>query len=276
VDTVPDPVANLRATPGNGNVVVSWAASAMTGGVPLDTTSPYLLTATSTGPTITIHVPPSAAGPCLKPEANVCYDVTGLTNGRLYRFAVVAVNAIGPSDAALPVAPQANTSTPSTNSAARIIAPNTAWGLPATCSVATPTKPICVTQFAASTGGGGIVAIQAGVPVAPNFCGLPCPGGAGVLVFASSTSWVTPTRPIVVTITWDASLGLHQPAIYAKTGSGTPTALARCATGVKANPDPCLRSYQTINGNQSNPSTGDRLASILLTSDVGFLVLAQP
>jgi Tol biopolymer transport system component len=276
VITVPDPVTNLRATPGNGNLVVSWAPPAATGGAPLDTAAPYVLTMTSTGPTVTVQVTPSAAGPCLVPEGSICYDVTGLTNGRRYQANVVAVNTAGNSDPAIPVVSQADAATPSANSAAKIIAPNRGWGLPATCSVATAARPICVTQYAGNGGGGGIVAIQAGVPLASNFCGgASCPGGAGVLAFASSRSWVDPARPIVVTITWDASLGPHQPAIYAQHGNGTPTILAQC-NGSKANPDPCLRSYQTVMGSPSNPGRGDRTASILFTSDVGSLVVAQP
>jgi alpha-tubulin suppressor-like RCC1 family protein len=275
VITVPDEVTNLRATPGNGNVVVSWAAPAINGGAPLDAAFPYVLTASSTGQPRTIQVPPSAVGPCLAPEARVCYDVTGLTNGKSYRINVVAVNRVGPSDAGIPVAPQANSATPSPNSAARIVPLNTALNLPATCSVATAQRPICVTQYAIPRGGGGIAAIESGVPIPAGFCGSPCAGNVGVQMFASSRSWVDPTRPIVVTITWDASLGPQQPPIYVQSGTGTPTVLAPCMSSSKANPDPCLRTSSTVGGSPSGQGYGDRIASILFTSDVGLILVAQ-
>ena len=81
-DTLPGPVGNLLATPGNGSTVLSWAPPTDTGSLPLSATAPYVITVAGSGSgTGTTQVPPSAVQPCLGNEANVCYNVTGLTNG---------------------------------------------------------------------------------------------------------------------------------------------------------------------------------------------------
>jgi DNA-binding beta-propeller fold protein YncE len=95
------PVAPGRATgvsgaPGNGQVTVSWAAPADTGGVPI---SGYLVT------------PAPSGTPCSAPAATTSCIITGLTNGQPYNFTVTSTNAAGlssnsdPSVAVTPVIP---------------------------------------------------------------------------------------------------------------------------------------------------------------------------
>jgi hypothetical protein len=277
VDTLPDPVTNLRATPGNTNVIVSWAAPATNGGVALDPATPYRLTASAPGfPVRTITIPPSAVGPCLAPEATVCFDVTTLVNGRTYTFDVVAINRIGASDAGVPIAGQGNIATPSTRSAARIVAPNATASL-ATCPTATTAAPVCISQLVVNKGAGGIVAIQAGVSLSATFCGgAPCAGNAGALTITSPRSWSDAQRPITAVVLWDASLAPTQQVVYVQQGGAAPVLLQRCMNGSKANPDPCLKTYQVLGGGPTNPQRDDRSATILFTSAAGFLTFGQP
>ena len=78
--TVPSAPTGLAADPGDGQVTVSWAAPASTGGSPI---TGYTVTATPGGRTCTT----SAALTCI---------VQGLTNGSPYTFTVTATNAVGP------------------------------------------------------------------------------------------------------------------------------------------------------------------------------------
>jgi hypothetical protein len=267
VFTVPDAVANLRATPGNGNVVVSWAAPATTGG-PLDGTHPYLLTVSNGGTIVrTVQISPSAAGPCLAPEASWCFDVTGLANGATYTFGVVADSALGPSDPGVPVTPLANVATPAANATARIVARGATPSL-ATCTSATPSTPVCVTQFALPKGGGGgIAAVQGGVPLPPGFCLLArCLGDVGVRAFAAPGGWVNPSQPLSLTVSWDASLaGYGGYSFYYRQPGGTARSLLTpCTKSNQAKPDPCLAGIA--------PGAGGVTATILFTSAVDLLV----
>ena len=87
--TTPTPPQNLTATPGDGQVSLSWSAPSSTGGSPitnylvydtLDSLQNYTLVATIAAPTTSTII-------------------NNLTNGSLYDFKVVAENAIGDSTA---------------------------------------------------------------------------------------------------------------------------------------------------------------------------------
>lgn len=94
---IPDPTAPgqpraVRATPGNGQVYVSWLAPASFGGRPLQS---YRVTAQPTGVSVTVPAP----------AASVL--IPGLENGHPYSFTVVATNEVGdgPAAVAAPVRP---------------------------------------------------------------------------------------------------------------------------------------------------------------------------
>ena len=83
--TVPGPPAGLAATPGNGQVILSWAAPASDGGSPVTGYDLYV------GTTADVN-----GGAPLATVAGTAVLVTGLVNGTTYYFTVVAVNAAGP------------------------------------------------------------------------------------------------------------------------------------------------------------------------------------
>ena len=79
--TVPDTPTGVSATAGNGRATVSWRAPVSTGGSPI------------TGYTATAN--PGGAQ-CVTTRATSC-TITGLANGRSYRFTVIARSAAGTS-----------------------------------------------------------------------------------------------------------------------------------------------------------------------------------
>ena len=90
--TVPSPPRNVVATPGDGNVILSWDAPLTNGG---STILNYTISG-NPGGGVTSYSSPSY--------------VNGLTNGTAYTFTIVANNAIGSSDpsaASSPVTPSA-------------------------------------------------------------------------------------------------------------------------------------------------------------------------
>ena len=90
--TVPSPPRNVVATPGDGNVILSWDAPLTNGG---STILNYTISGNPGGGVISYSSPSY---------------VNGLTNGTAYTFTVVANNAIGSSDpsaASSPVTPTA-------------------------------------------------------------------------------------------------------------------------------------------------------------------------
>lgn len=91
--TTPDPPTTLSATPGNGQVAVSWAAPANDGGAPIDG---YVVTPVANG----------VSGSPISVSTTQTV-VTGLVNGTSYTFSVLAHNSVGNSSAAVvgPVTP---------------------------------------------------------------------------------------------------------------------------------------------------------------------------
>jgi hypothetical protein len=84
--TVPGAPTGLTATRGNGQVTLSWAAPASTGGLPV---SYIIYKGTSSGGETGTPVNGSAV-------TGTGYTAAGLTNGTTYYFKVVAINAAGP------------------------------------------------------------------------------------------------------------------------------------------------------------------------------------
>ncbi len=94
--TVPSAPTSVTATAGNAQANVSWTAPTSNGGSPILS---YTVTSTPAGGTASTLGATSTT-------------VTGLTNGTVYTFTVVATNAVGPSAASLPsnsVTPTAGT-----------------------------------------------------------------------------------------------------------------------------------------------------------------------
>ncbi|HEY2393134.1 MAG TPA: fibronectin type III domain-containing protein [Candidatus Angelobacter sp.] len=91
VPTVPDAPSGVVATPGNASAQVAWSAPSSNGGLPITS---YTVTARLNGIT--------SAGNVTVPASQSGLNFTGLGNGSLYNFVVVATNAAGNSAASLP------------------------------------------------------------------------------------------------------------------------------------------------------------------------------
>ena len=91
VPTAPAAPTGVVATAGNESAQVAWSAPGSNGGLPITS---YTVTAQLNGTTAVGNVTVSA------PASGV--NFTGLTNGSLYNFVVVATNAAGNSSASLP------------------------------------------------------------------------------------------------------------------------------------------------------------------------------
>ncbi len=282
IDTVPSPVQNLSASPGNTNAVVSWKAPASNGGVALDATNPYQIKVMS-GATVvrTIQVPTSAAQPCLGNTAGVCFNVgiglAGTQNAPLangtYTFDVQALNAVGFSDDV--VTPP---TTLSVNASATIIPVNTAKTL-TTCTVATAAQSPCV-QYVVPTGAGGVAGVQGNAPQSTVGCAFVtggCVGNVALDLISATYSVQDVNHPITEIVTWDgsqAAAGLNSVIWYQSSNpsvhGGLPFILPACAKGGVAKPDPCLKSMNVL-GSKNNPdknAQGDLQVQINLTSDV--------
>ncbi len=85
--TVPGAVASIAATPGTGQVTLTWAAPAATGGSAI---TGYTV-ATSPGGTTTV--------------TGTSATITGLTSGTAYTFTVTANNGVGTGPTSVPIGP---------------------------------------------------------------------------------------------------------------------------------------------------------------------------
>lgn len=146
---VPSAPLGVTATPGNGQVVVSWQAPVEQGGSAI---SGYVVTSSTPGRS------------CTTTGATTC-TVTGLTNGSPYTFTVIARNAQGesaPSAASAPVIPFGAPSKPrdvrAMTSEARVLKvtwapPESDGGSPITQYTATaiPGGQSCTTQLLTCT-----------------------------------------------------------------------------------------------------------------------------
>ena len=97
--TVPDPPTGLTATPGNGQVSLSWSAPSNNGGASISGYKVFRGTSAGGEGTTPVGTP-----------AGTTFTDTSLTNGTIYYYTVKAVNSVGDSNAsaeasATPVAP---------------------------------------------------------------------------------------------------------------------------------------------------------------------------
>ena len=152
IDTVPSPVQNLQAVPGNGNVILTWQKPANDSGHPVDQ---YLVTVNGGSP-ITIDPATSPQVLCPNGTSSDCFrvDVNPLNNGTTYTLAVQAHNVVGYSDASQ------LTATPSINNASKIVS-NSTTTVFSTCTTATATQPTCV-QYQIPSGAGGVFGAAGG------------------------------------------------------------------------------------------------------------------
>lgn len=260
-DTLAGPVQNLLATPGNTTAVLSWAPPADLGSKPLSSTAPYVITVAGSGSgTGTTQVPPSAVQPCLGNTANVCYNVSGLSNGTDYTFTVQAQTGAGLGDSATA------TAKPSADSQAAIVAPNVTQTL-TTCKYATVAQPVC-DVYTVPKGGGGVFGLTGNVPVGGTFCGGAACNGNGAQTILPPVGYTDPKHPIVDTVTFDRSIsprGIFTQVFY-QTDTGQPFQLKFCKNPFVANPDPCISTLIVL-FNPFNPVVnGDVQVRILLTS----------
>jgi uncharacterized repeat protein (TIGR01451 family) len=209
VDTVPSPVRNVQAVPGNGNAIVTWQPPSNTGGGS-QTISQYKVTVTPTAGGSPIAVLASAPQVLCPNGVNTdCYrlNISPLTNNTNYTITVQAQNSVGLSDVHDGVNPDASaTARPSVNASAAIVQTNTTTTL-STCTTATPQQPTCV-QYLIPSGTGGVFGALGGPAVAlPNgFCGgTPCVTNTGSQNIGSLAGYNDPKKPLVLDIKWDAS-----------------------------------------------------------------------
>lgn len=138
--TKPSVALTPSAVAGNAQATVSWTPPATDGGSPI---ASYTVTATPGGKTCSYLV--------ATPETDTC-TVTGLTNGTSYRFAVVAINAVGSgpggtSNAVVPLGPPSIPRAPSATLATT--SATISWTVPA----ADGGSPITRYTVTASPGG---------------------------------------------------------------------------------------------------------------------------
>jgi uncharacterized repeat protein (TIGR01451 family) len=197
IDTVPSPVENLQAVPGNGNVILTWQKPVTDSGHPVDQ---YLVTVNGGSP-ITIDAATSPQVLCPNGTSSDCFrvDVNPLNNGTTYTLAVQAHNAVGYSDASQLLA------TPSINNASKIVS-NSTTTVFSTCTTATSTQKTCV-QYQIPSGAGGVFGAAGGpaVQIPDNFCQGPCIPNTGAQVTGALDGYNDPTHPLVEVITWDSS-----------------------------------------------------------------------
>ena len=197
--TVPGAPTALLGTVGDGQVAVSWTASASTGGSPI---TGYLATSAPGGFTC------ATAGP------TTC-TVTGLTNGSAYTFDVVAINAVGSGAAATSAA----------------FTPRTVPGAPTITTVVGGNAQVAVTWTAPGSDGGAaitgytVTAAPGGATCSPVLPAVTCT----VTGLVNGTSYV-----FTVTATNAAGTGAPSAvsaAVVPATIPGAPTAV----TGVPGN-----------------------------------------
>ena len=143
--TVASSPIGVTATPGNASAIITWTASANTGGASI---SGYSVTST---PAVTAPVS------CTN-TSNLSCTFTGLTNGIAYTFAVTAVNAAGSSAAGasasttpftLPGAPTGVAATSHANSQSLV-----SWTAPASNGSAITGYTVTATDSTTSANGG--------------------------------------------------------------------------------------------------------------------------
>ncbi len=189
--TAPGAPTGLVATPGNGQVGLTWVAPASTGGSPI---TGYTATASPGGAT------------CTAGGSTFNCTVTGLTNGTPYTFTVVAANAVGPGPASAPASATPVAPPP----------PPTAPGAP-TGLVATPGNgQVGLTWVApASTGGSPIT----------GYTATASPGGAtctaGGSTFNCTVTGLTSGTPYTFTVVAANAVG---PGPASAPASATPVA----------------------------------------------------
>ena len=208
IDTVPSPVQNVQALPGNGNVIITWEPPANDGG---QAVTQYRVSVTPAGGGSPIIVPIGAPQVVCPNGVNTdCYrlNVSPLTNDTTYTFDVQALNAVGYSDVNDGVNPAAEVTPnpPSVNASSHIVASSTTTVF-STCTVATAQQPTCV-QYQIPSGGGGVFGTQGGSAVAlpGDFCGgFPCITNTGAQNSGALDGYNDPTKPLVEVVTWDSS-----------------------------------------------------------------------
>jgi uncharacterized repeat protein (TIGR01451 family) len=208
IATVPSPVRNVQAIPGNGNVILTWEPPSYTGGVALKTTQTYKVTVSPAGGGTPIYVD-SATAPtvtCPNGIATDCYrlNIGPLNNNTTYTFDVQAQNDVGFSDVNDGVNPAAEAQArPSTNAAAQIV-PNAGQTL-TTCTTATSTQKTCVQYLIPSGGNGGVFGALGGFTLPAGFCGGLCAASTGAQNVGALAGYPDRFHPLVEIITWDSS-----------------------------------------------------------------------
>jgi uncharacterized repeat protein (TIGR01451 family) len=207
IDTVPSPVQNVQALPGNGNAIITWEPPSNDSG---QAVTQYRVTVTPAGggsPIIASGSDPQVV--CPNGVNSDCYrlNVSPLTNDTTYTFDVQALNAVGYSDVNDSVNPAAEAvATPSVNASSHIVASSTTTVF-STCTVATAQQPTCV-QYQIPSGGGGVFGTQGGsaVTLPGDFCGgFPCITNTGAQNSGALDGYNDPTKPLVEVVTWDSS-----------------------------------------------------------------------
>ncbi len=198
-EAVPPPPTGLAATPGNGQVGLTWSAPASDGGSPITS---YTATASPGGASCT--------------TASLGCTVSGLTNGQTYSFTVVATNGVGDS-------------LPSGSVNASPVAPATVPGAPTGLAATPGNGQVGLTWSAPASDGGSPIT---------SYTATASPGGASCTTasLGCTVSGLTNGQTYSFTVVATNGVGDSLPSGSVNASPVAPATVPGAPTGLAATP----------------------------------------